>query len=320
MKQYERTIDELGRVSIPEEVRERFNLKAKCKVSISLLDGAIVINPHSGVCAICGKPISSNARYHFCDECLKTIKENGADIKAQVRSVTERCVDEFGRIVLPADFRRALNIGKTGSVILDASDGLIILKPAVHSCAHCGAIIPSDQKYRLCDKCVKKIRRESGSNVARVMHKQGRFYIDNISFTLPDNTYVSTVTEIEIENGMGIVSGDERAIVMIMGNDYAESAEESIESIFDSETNHEKIGEIEPVSIAGFAGYKVMYEDRKSINIECCLDVHNSDEVRTLTLWAQTDKQFGEDAVEDMKALFNEVVSDIRVMREGESA
>lgn len=313
MKQYEREIDELGRVVIPTDVREQFNLKAKSRVSISMLDGTLIINPHSSVCTICGKPIPADAKYHFCSECLKTIKEDGADIQMQTRSVTERCMDELGRIVLPLDFRRALNIGKTGSAILEVVDGVIVLKPAVYSCAHCGAIIPLGQKYRLCDKCVKKIRRETGSNVARVMHRQGRFYIDNISFTLPDNTYVSTVTEIEIENGMGIVSADERVVVMIMGNDYAENAKESIDSIFDSETNHKMIGMIEEVTIADFNGYQVMYEDYKSINIECCLDIPDNDEVHTLTLWAQTDKIFGEAAVEDMKALFEKVVSDIRV-------
>ena len=62
-----------------------------------------------------------------------------------------------------------------------------------------------------------------------------------------------------------------------------------------------------------------MYEDYKSVNIECCLDV-NSDEVRTLTLWAQTDKQFGEAAVEDMKTLLDKVVSDIKVQGEGDLA
>lgn len=319
MKQYQKEIDVLGRVGIPKEVMEMLGFKAKAPVAITLMDDAIIISPHTCVCSLCGKPIQPNTKYHFCSDCLNTIKDDGNDVPRKVRAICERKVDELGRIVLPADFRRALNIGETGAVTLEVSEGAIMLTPMVYSCAHCGAIIPSGKKYRLCDNCVSEIRRSSGANIARVLYQQGRFHIDNISFSLPNNTYVSTVTEIEIENGMGIVSADERVIVMIMGNNYAENARESIESIFDPETEHKMIGEIEAVSIAGFDGYKVMYEDYKSVNIECCLDV-NSDEVRTLTLWAQTDKQFGEAAVEDMKTLLDKVVSDIKVQGEGDLA
>ena len=222
-------------------------------------------------------------------------------------------MDELGRIVLPADFRRALNIGKTGAVTLDAEDGRVLLRPIVYACANCGAIIPSGKKYRLCDNCVQQIRRNSGAEIAKVLYKEGRFHIDNVSFILPDNTYVSTVTEIELDNGMGIVSADQRVVVIVMGNEIAESAKESIESIFDAEVNQKKLSEIEEVTIAGLTGYKVMYEDYKSINIECCFDVMNGEEKRTITIWAYTEKQFGEEAIADMQSLFDQVVSDIKV-------
>ena len=312
MKQYQKEIDVLGRVGIPKEVMEQLGFKAKAPVSITLMDDAIIISPNTCVCSLCGRPIQPNSKYHFCPDCLKAIKEDGNDVPSKVRTTCERKVDELGRIVLPADFRRALNIGETGAVTLDANDGVLILNPVVYSCTHCGAIIPGGKKYRLCDNCVSKIRRDSGSNVARVLYKEGRFHIGGISFALPDNTFVSTVTEIEIENGMGIVSEDERVVVVVMGNNIAENAKESIESIFDSETNHKKLGEIEKVTIAGFKGYKVMYEDYKSTNIECCLDVEDDSELHTLTIWAQTDKSFGEGAIEDMTAFFDKVIADIR--------
>ncbi|MBQ8409472.1 MAG: hypothetical protein IJY39_11490, partial [Clostridia bacterium] len=86
-----------------------------------------------------------------------------------------------------------------------------------------------------------------------------------------------------------------------------------IESIFDAEVNQKKLSEIEEVTIAGLTGYKVMYEDYKSINIECCFDVMHGEENRTITIWAYTEKQFGEEAIADMQSLFDQVVSDIRV-------
>ena len=197
--------------------------------------------------------------------------------------------------------------------MLDAEDGRLLLRPIVYACANCGAIIPSGKKYRLCDNCVQQIRRSSGAEVARVLYRQGRFHIDKISFSLPDNTYVSTVTEIELENGMGIVSEDQRVVVVVMGNEIAENARESIESVFDSETSQKKHSEIEEVTVAGLHGYKVMYEDYKSINIECCLDLEDGEDTKTVTVWAYTDKRFGEDAIADMKAMFDRVIEDIQV-------
>ena len=312
MKQYQKEIDVLGRVGIPKEVMEQLGFKAKAPVAITLMDDAIIISPNTSVCSLCGRPIQPNANYHFCPDCLTAIKEDGNDVPKKVRTICERKVDELGRIVLPADFRRALNIGETGAVTMDANDGVLILTPVVYSCAHCGAIIPGGKKYRLCDNCVSEIRRDSGSNLARVLYKEGRFHIGSVSFSLPDNSYVSTVTEVELDNGIGIVSGDERVVVIVMGNEIAENAKESIESIFDSETGHKKLGEIEEVTIAGFKGYKVMYDDYKSTNIECCLDVGEEPDLNTLTIWAYTDREFGEGAVEDMKAFFEKVAADIK--------
>ena len=109
------------------------------------------------------------------------------------------------------------------------------------------------------------------------------------------------------------MSADERVVVIVMANEIAESAKESIDSIFDSETGHKMLGEIEEVTVAGCKGYKVMYEDYKSTNIECCLDVGVAPNLQTFTIWAYTDKELGEGAVEDMKVFFEKVAADIKV-------
>ena len=62
MKQYQREIDELGRVVIPKEVRDALGFEPKKTVGITLLDDVIVITPKGAVCSICGRPISAGDR------------------------------------------------------------------------------------------------------------------------------------------------------------------------------------------------------------------------------------------------------------------
>ena len=69
MKQYQREIDELGRVVIPKEVREALGFEPKKTVGITLLDDVIVITPKGAVCSICGKPILAKAKYKLCADC-----------------------------------------------------------------------------------------------------------------------------------------------------------------------------------------------------------------------------------------------------------
>ena len=313
MKQYERKIDELGRIAIPAEVRSFMNIDDKSKVSLTVQDNSIVITPNTTVCAICGKPIAPGAEFNLCPDCIQTVREDGEDISSNAKYASVRRIDELGRIVIPNEIRHVLHLGKTSTVILEVDDGRLIIKPIVNICANCGSIIPLGKKYRLCDKCVREIRKKSSGEVPKVFYQHGRFYISPISFALPDQTYVSTVTEVEIENGIAFMSADQRTIVVVMANDVAESAKESIDSIFDSETGHKKLSEIENVLVAGFNGYQVMYENSKTVNIECCFDIKHNPDAQALTVWAYTDKQFGEDAITDMRAIYNMLMADIKL-------
>ena len=92
MKQYQKEIDVLGRVGIPKEVMEMLGFKAKAPVAITLMDDAIIISPHTCVCSLCGKPIQPNTKYHFCSDCLNTIKDDGNDVPRKVRTICERNV------------------------------------------------------------------------------------------------------------------------------------------------------------------------------------------------------------------------------------
>ena len=71
-----------------------------------------------------------------------------------------RKVDELGRVVLPMEFRRELNIGYKCDIRMEVKDGSIVLTPNECVCMGCGEIISPKTKYRLCDRCVTRIRKD----------------------------------------------------------------------------------------------------------------------------------------------------------------
>ena len=71
-----------------------------------------------------------------------------------------RKVDELGRIVLPKEFRKALNIDTKCDLDMKIVEGTIVLTPKQMICRSCGAVITANSKYCLCDACIKMIREE----------------------------------------------------------------------------------------------------------------------------------------------------------------
>ena len=71
-----------------------------------------------------------------------------------------RKVDELGRVVLPMEFRKELNIGAQCDMRMEVKDGSIILTPFECICSGCGKIIPSKTKYNLCQACVTAIKED----------------------------------------------------------------------------------------------------------------------------------------------------------------
>ncbi len=69
-----------------------------------------------------------------------------------------RKIDELGRVVLPMEFRKELNVGTKCEMRMEIKDGSIVLTPNECICMGCGAIIPPKTKYKLCDSCVTRIR------------------------------------------------------------------------------------------------------------------------------------------------------------------
>lgn len=49
-----RTVDELGKIVIPSEVRKTFNIEARTRMDILVEDGNIILRKFSLGCSICG--------------------------------------------------------------------------------------------------------------------------------------------------------------------------------------------------------------------------------------------------------------------------
>ena len=71
-----------------------------------------------------------------------------------------RKVDELGRIVLPVEYRKALNIGTGCDINLDMKNGSIILTPHECVCSICKTAIPVGTRFNLCESCIAEIKKE----------------------------------------------------------------------------------------------------------------------------------------------------------------
>ena len=72
----------------------------------------------------------------------------------------EKEVDNLGRMVIPSEFRKKLNIESNSKILVSLEDGILLVSPVTKHCALCGAKIESEQRFRLCEPCVSKIKSE----------------------------------------------------------------------------------------------------------------------------------------------------------------
>lgn len=72
-----------------------------------------------------------------------------------------RKIDELGRIVLPIELRRTLEIGEKDPIEIYVEEDRIILKKFKQSCAFCGSnenIIEFKGKY-VCADCITQLKK-----------------------------------------------------------------------------------------------------------------------------------------------------------------
>ncbi|MBO5525142.1 MAG: hypothetical protein J5993_00130 [Clostridia bacterium] len=146
-------------------------------------------------------------------------------------------------------------------------------------------------------------------------YNKGRFELEYLSFAIPDNMYLTTSNEVELEDGLELFTEDWKVRITVAGNEIAESAIESIESLFDEELSHKKIGEITELHKAGLDGCYVVYENDKLIHIEACLNTPNIEDCHTFMIWARTEKKYGEEEVSRMMRLYTYILDSIEVRK-----
>ena len=73
-----------------------------------------------------------------------------------------RRVDELGRIVLPIELRRTLNISEKDSLEIFVENDKIILQKYESSCIFCGSTenITEFKGKNLCEECVKELTKQ----------------------------------------------------------------------------------------------------------------------------------------------------------------
>ena len=70
-----------------------------------------------------------------------------------------RRVDELGRIVLPIELRRTLDIGEKDALEIFVDNSMIVLKKYEPACMFCGKMedIVNYKGYNICKECVEKL-------------------------------------------------------------------------------------------------------------------------------------------------------------------
>ena len=73
-----------------------------------------------------------------------------------------RKVDELGRLVLPIELRKELNINEGDGLALyiDKTNNAIILKPSEAKCTHCGTLenLKAFGKHSICAGCIEGVK------------------------------------------------------------------------------------------------------------------------------------------------------------------
>ena len=78
-----------------------------------------------------------------------------------------RKIDELGRIVLPSELRKVLNMTHGDELAISVDGDLIILEKRQNVCVFCSAPSPAVEfkGQRLCDNCARELGSTSGAEI-----------------------------------------------------------------------------------------------------------------------------------------------------------
>lgn len=71
--------------------------------------------------------------------------------------IAERCVDELGRLVLPAPLRKRLGWKPDEKIGMYIMNGEVVLRRMGSTCRICGAPMDEEDENILCEDCIRGI-------------------------------------------------------------------------------------------------------------------------------------------------------------------
>ncbi|MEG0693301.1 MAG: AbrB/MazE/SpoVT family DNA-binding domain-containing protein [Oscillospiraceae bacterium] len=72
--------------------------------------------------------------------------------------ISERKIDNLGRLVLPSEIRTKYNITEKSLLEIYDDNGKIVLQKANPSCKMCGSCEEINTELMLCDECIQKVK------------------------------------------------------------------------------------------------------------------------------------------------------------------
>ena len=70
-----KTVDKLGRIVLPKEIRKRMNIDAGTKILLCESDGKLTIKIITPKCKICGSSKNVNDALSLCEICITKVKQ-----------------------------------------------------------------------------------------------------------------------------------------------------------------------------------------------------------------------------------------------------
>ena len=68
-------------------------------------------------------------------------------------------IDSLGRVVVPINYRKALNISTETNLIMECNGNKICITPETFLCRICEKEISGDREIPLCSECIEKIKK-----------------------------------------------------------------------------------------------------------------------------------------------------------------
>ncbi len=72
---------------------------------------------------------------------------------------TVKTVDHAGRIVLPKEYRKKMNINPGTKVVLFENDGKLTMEVVTPKCKLCGTGEKVNEELSLCEECIEKVKK-----------------------------------------------------------------------------------------------------------------------------------------------------------------